>query len=204
MSSMCRMVWWFANTFDRAGSNSSWEAGRGVTAKGQAVGVGHILICLAFAIMTGACAGEAESQATSAVLAADPVLGPDTNADGVRDDIGEYVDKTLPHDPLARQAAMQYARATRATLGCPAVRDAAVAAVAVEFRALECMQFVFAPGAETAVYMEIDARTSDTDARVAAYMERERLLGGMHYALARSGDEARTCDFDTSSLRRRP
>jgi hypothetical protein len=156
---------------------------------------------LGLSIATGCSGGDGNYYPSGTVLPPDPVLGPDADADGVRDDIAQYIDDLVTL-PLDREALRQYARAKRNMLAVPLEREAAVAAMGQSFRALECLFFVRRhvgtndPGA----LVEVTARTLDTLKRSKAYLQREKLVGGMHYALAPRAQSSRACDFDTSTI----
>jgi hypothetical protein len=153
-------------------------------------------------LFAGCDGGRGNFYPPGAILPPDPVLGEDSDADGIRDDIGQYIDTVQVAEPLERDALRQYARAKRALLTAPLDRKAAVAAGGRSFRALECLLFIqeHAGTKDPNAGEEVAARTLDTPERARAYLAREKLLGGMHYALAPRGQAHAACDFDTSAI----
>lgn len=113
------------------------------------------------------------------VLGREPTLGGiDANANGVRDDIERYIEKTYT-EPAQRKAAMQTARAFQRMLlldkSDPVAVDAVVVASA---RAVDCVFDTF-PGAEgSELSRELEAMSTNTKDRLKAYIAFNKAASG--------------------------
>jgi hypothetical protein len=129
------------------------------------------------------------------------LMGPDTNGNGVRDDIDSYIETTIKNDLLAQQAASQYARAMRQELGAPDTEQHSLRAVSETFRAIECLDYVLGLERGFRIGREIDSRVLDTDERIRADLKRNRYLGGRTFPLSRHSQKASTCAFNVSGVK---
>jgi len=129
------------------------------------------------------------------------LMGPDTDGNGVRDDIDTYIETTLKDDLLAQQAARQYARAMRQELGAPDTEQHSLRAVSETFRAIECLDYVLGLERGCRIGKEIDSRVLDTDERIRADLKRNRYLGGKTFPLSRHSQKASTCAFDVTGVK---
>ncbi len=128
------------------------------------------------------------------------LLGPDTDGNGVRDDIDQYIEEELAGEALAQKAARQYAKALRDQLGAPDTEYHAVQSANRAFRGIDCMEFVLGHKRNDVVGREIFARSFNTRERSRKHLGRGRHLGGRTFALTPKNRLAATCQFDTRGL----
>jgi len=128
------------------------------------------------------------------------LLGPDTDGNGVRDDIDQYIEEELAGEALAQKAARQYAKALRDELGAPDTEHHAVQSTNRAFRSIECLYFVLGHDRAGPLRKEIFARSLNTFERSRRYSKQSRHLGGNTFALTPDDRRAATCRFDTRGL----
>lgn len=125
----------------------------------------------------------------------DSIAGPDTDRNGVRDDIDAYLMQRFP-DVRQRAAAMQMAKAMQQAVlaGAGSSRDAIRDADRKINNAIHCLytRFHGAEGTNTpsAVGDEIEAITSNTKPRLLAYLAYDKSLDGTTSTLPRGN----TCE----------
>lgn len=115
------------------------------------------------------------------------ISGPDTNANGVRDDIDAIVTARFS-EPAQRSAAVQSARAYQSSLTVDTTNKAATVAVSqAMMNATNCLFEKFpmgetapAAGATTpgALSRELEAMTANTKPRLQAYLKFNKALDG--------------------------
>jgi hypothetical protein len=119
------------------------------------------------------------------------VLGPDTNANGIRDDIEAWIDSRKDRTAAQKDAMRQVARALQGELAAERTTPAALEAVRVVMRARNCLESRSSGFDDyIQVVQQIGDYTRNTLERVRASMAIDRLLSGQSWSLA-SGD---TCD----------
>jgi len=121
----------------------------------------------------------------------DDLAGPDTDDNGIRDDIDAYIRKNFTK-PEERKAVEQYARTTQAELMVD-INDRRAVRLANETnnRAYNCMRFTFEDRAKYSRFMdEIFSMTMNSRKRVKQYDRYDAALSGSSWELPR-GD---TCD----------
>lgn len=167
----------------------------------------HLPVLLAvssFALLLAACGGsESDTADSSAARIAEleasgalPVLdrgpgvrGPDTDGNGIRDDIDAHI-AGRQLEPGQAHALAQFARAMQsALLADPADNDAVRQASTAISRAGQCLEFRQV-AQRSAVITAIESRTANTRERSAQYMAFNQALSGSVARLL-SGD---TCD----------
>ncbi len=169
------------------------------------------LLSLTTALLLSACRADENSEANStaiittvgqAILAAeangtipklnhdDTLLGPDTDGNGIRDDIDAYI-ATLPYTEVQKKAVQQNARALNVTLTVDKTDKTALADVSNKLvRAVVCIHDKFQDGTTTAskLISENEKITINTKNR---FLEYEK------YNSARSGSVTRLPEGDT-------
>jgi hypothetical protein len=119
------------------------------------------------------------------------VLGPDTNANGIRDDIEAWIDSRKDRTAAQKAAMRQVARALQGELAAERTTPAALEAVRVVMRARNCLESRSSGFDDyIQVVQQIGDYTRNTLERVRASMAIDRLLSGQSWSLA-SGD---TCE----------
>ena len=124
----------------------------------------------------------------------DSIAGPDTNADGIRDDVEAFIVASYPGD-TQRAAARQLAKVVQATLLVDKTDNTAVKAFAVRSsRAVHCIysQFSGTEGSTppSQVVRELSAVSANTKPRLLAYLAYAKALDGTAGALP----EGDTCE----------
>jgi hypothetical protein len=123
----------------------------------------------------------------------DSLTGPDTDNNGVRDDIDTYISRRYPKTEQAK-AARQEARALQKALQVPAGDVAAAKAVVRDMeRATVCTYSQFPAGGSVEaaqVGLEIERLTTNTKLRLKAYLAFNKMLDGTSSRLPRG----RTCE----------
>lgn len=141
------------------------------------------IILIAIVLMLRGCSRDSSDPAD--------LLGPDVNNDGVRDDVGEFIDRTYSDEKI-RIIARELHRGMQDQLANPKTWD--------EKRALfpvNCIYYV-APALAERVVDEIQARTIDSRARLRAFWKANARDSGSILPKARSRSEA--CSFDPRLL----
>ncbi|MGP1561335.1 MAG: hypothetical protein ACTTIC_04515 [Helicobacteraceae bacterium] len=125
----------------------------------------------------------------------DTIMGIDKNANGVRDDIESYIKANFT-EPKKQKALMQYAKSFQeALLIDPSDKNKARAAAHKEDRGAACVWRTLGttyddPNNGYVINRKIRAYTTNTKARLKAYLDYDKALSGMVFSLPQ-GD---TCD----------
>ena len=124
----------------------------------------------------------------------DTLAGPDTNNNGVRDDIDAYIQNTF-QDPLERAAVTQSARSMQSAIVVDASDPDATQAVSRSMtRSVHCMFSRFSGNqgerSPMAIDDKIEAMTANTKARMKAYLAYNQSRNGTTSSIP-TGD---TCD----------
>lgn len=109
----------------------------------------------------------------------DSVGGIDANANGVRDDIEAFINKTYT-DSKQRAAMMQYAGALQSLLLNSYTKEAAYLSEKKVFRALDCADEIFGES-YSKLTLDILAMTLNTKQRAQAYVAADKLSSGQMY-----------------------
>ncbi len=126
--------------------------------------------------------------------------GIDSDNDGVRDDVQRFIKSSYPNSLPQRRAATQFAKNIMVSLRA---EDAATSEVhawaAKDLRNSECLDFLFG-GFSIAVneQSKIKQAVLNTDARNRTHLRWLKHMGGFYGSLVSDGQEASTCDFNTS------
>lgn len=168
------------------------------------------LLSLAAALLLSACrADENDANTTApitsigqAILAAeangtipklnhdDTLLGPDTDGNGIRDDIDAYI-ATLPYTDVQKKAVQQDARVLTATLTVDKTDQVALASIGNKLaNAVNCIHDQFQDGTTTASKLLSDNEKMIINTKI-RFLEYEK------YNSARSGSVTRLPDGDT-------
>ena len=120
------------------------------------------------------------------------IAGEDRDADGIRDDIGEWASDAFGDDSFRRQAVLQLAADYQSVLVTTASPEESKAALARLAESVACVQHVAGAGA-TSLMTEVKAIILDSDIRVRAWLkalERWEKTG-----MAPAVSSASTCRF---------
>jgi hypothetical protein len=128
----------------------------------------------------------------------DSISGPDSDHDHIRDDIASYIDQTWGNSERKRLSARQYARSIEHGLVHAHDKQRALDAGDEDSRAIECLYAYYSPQDANAIWKELQARTVDTEERLAAYFALQDQLGGGYFAGA--AEPKRSCAFDQQGL----
>jgi hypothetical protein len=160
--------------------------------------LGHQTIFLFVILLTlpSACTkGPAKDDKGRPILDRAKILGIDSNGNGVRDDVEEWINATYPNSEKARAALMSSAKFTQQSLD--ETRDPFVTAKGDEL-SLFCLWAVLDRKEALKMSREIEARTVNTPERSEAYLRYNLSLSGHFFAEPNTGLEA--CDFDLSKM----
>jgi hypothetical protein len=122
----------------------------------------------------------------------DTIAGPDTDKNGIRDDIDAYI-ATLPYTEVQKKAVQQNARALNTTLTVDKTDKTAVINVNDKLtRAIVCVhdQFISEPGKASKIISEEEKLTINTKIRFLEYEKFNTVLSGSTWSLP-NGD---TCE----------
>lgn len=122
----------------------------------------------------------------------DTLLGPDTDGNGIRDDIDTYI-ATLPYTEVQKNAVKQDARALATTLTVDKTDKVALLAVSSQIdRAIDCIhdQFISEPGRASKLSSDNEKMTVNTKIRFIEYEKFNSALSGGVFT-SPSGD---SCD----------
>ncbi|MGP1561936.1 MAG: hypothetical protein ACTTIC_07615 [Helicobacteraceae bacterium] len=124
----------------------------------------------------------------------DTIMGIDKNANGVRDDIENYIKANFT-EPKKQKALMQYAKASQEALMMdPNNRDKAREIANKRGRMSDCVWREFHtkenPMAAAEILNKIRAYTTNTEPRLKAYLAHDKALSGMVFSLT----DGRSCD----------
>lgn len=175
------------------------------------IAVGHGPVALFLALALSGCGGGGSSVDSAASPAqrvaqleasgelpkldrTDSIAGIDANANGVRDDIEQHIEKKYT-EPARRKAAMQTARAYQQMLLVDKSDAVALdAASELGSRAIVCASSVFTGSEESVVRYrmsaELESMTTNTKARLLAYLAYNKARSGTVSTMPK-GD---TCD----------
>lgn len=153
----------------------------------------YLAICMT-GLLTGCLSGGSSSPSTPALDRSESLLGPDSNQDGVRDDIEMWINQSYS-EPKMRSAAMQEARAMQQIFNVDPADQIAVKEVARRLtHAINCVYDTFLSGnpvkPSAQVSREIESITTNTRARLERYLAFNKALDGTTWSTPR-GD---TCD----------
>jgi hypothetical protein len=119
------------------------------------------------------------------------VLGPDTNANGIRDDIEAWIDSRNDRTAAQKAAMRQYAKALQAELAAERTPEAALGAVKAAERAHNCLRSLAATFDEYLVWSRrVRDYNLNTRERADASHAIDRLLSGQSWSMS-NGD---TCE----------
>jgi hypothetical protein len=148
-------------------------------------------------LLLAGCQGDTPAPALTGAQATPPLdrsaslLGPDTNANGIRDDIEAWIDSRNDRTAAQKDAMRQYARALQARLVASRTPEAALAAARVSERAHNCLRVQSRGFDDYAVQSRLlEDYTLNTRDRVLASHAIGRLLSGQSWNLS-NGD---TCE----------
>lgn len=135
----------------------------------------QILLLLLFVVVTG-CYNE------HLLDRSDDIVGPDTNSNGVRDDIDAYIDRVYTQ-PKQHAAAIQVAKVIQKEIQVDKLDDNAIRKLHVESaRAINCLfeQSEISDDENPSVVAEgITSRTTNTKQRLLAYLTFSKASSGM-------------------------
>jgi hypothetical protein len=125
--------------------------------------------------------------------------GIDADSDGVRDDVQRFIKASYPNSLPQRRAATQYAKGILSSLSAaePATSEVHTWA-AKDMRSSECMTFVFGLRQKRIERAKIMQAIVNTDARNRSQLRWLKHMGGFYGSLVQDGQEATTCEFNTS------
>lgn len=125
--------------------------------------------------------------------------GIDADSDGVRDDVQRFIKASYPNSLPQRRAATQIAKGLLASLRETESTTADVHTwAAKELRNSECMTFLFGFDRKWEEKPKIMQAVLNTDARNRAHLRWMKHMGGFYGSLVQRGQEAATCEFNTS------
>jgi hypothetical protein len=114
----------------------------------------------------------------------DSLLGPDTDNNGVRDDLDAWI-KAQPWTAEQMKAAAQYVRAKRASLLATTSKESALAAVKVEEQAMTCMRSHFTDAEQRRKLQNLlNSYAHNTEKRSRESFKLDRLLNGQSWAMS--------------------
>lgn len=112
------------------------------------------------------------------------ILGPDANANGIRDDIEAWIAARNDRTAEQKAAMMWYAKSLQAEMAAPRTPEAALGAVIAKTRAAECLSTRFSSFDDYVNTAQlIRDYTRNTPERVREFMALDRLLGGQSWSL---------------------
>lgn len=109
------------------------------------------------------------------------LAGPDSDNNGVRDDIDRLIQEKYSATPALRKASEQSARAL-ARFMAATTREQAMAAGQDNRRAVECLyRHETQPGMADQAVKEIESLSANTQARFTRYRDANKLVAGGHF-----------------------
>lgn len=127
----------------------------------------------------------------------DTLVGIDSNGDGVRDDIENYIETKYGNMPATKEALRQYYRALEQALVDYEDADLSYANALETERAQECLWYIHGTNSPD-IRTRLQAKILNTEQRSLAYIEFDSSLSGKSFS---SLDDSKSgCDFDVENL----
>lgn len=129
------------------------------------------------------------------------LLGVDSDADGVRDDIQIYIMTKYPNSQKLRASLMQLARAEQGLLANTRNKEGAILASKQEGYASECMDYIVGSSTEqNEIEDDLRSQYLNTIERNKAYIKADGLLSGETFYLTAPNKIKTRCEFDPDSM----
>lgn len=146
-----------------------------------------------FTVLAGCSGGGGDSAKT-----VDPNA---VNANGIRNDIQQYIDATYPNSAKNKRALTEYAKILQSAYTNVTTVSEAQNTETEIIRALNCIRFVGEVPGDDAPAQKINRLTSNTPERLEKQLQYERLLEGKVFTISSPGDTPQgVCGFDPDSL----
>lgn len=162
--------------------------------------IGGILAVIAVVIV--ACSGGGGSDPASQPANNTPsesLAGVDTNNDGVRDDVEQYINTTYANSAKTRNALRQSAKALQGAILDANDKRKSLQHAEETDRASDCIAYV-RPNDYVQVAREMEARIANTDERLRAYLAYNKQLEGQMFPQAPFDQRKAGCEFNADSL----
>lgn len=123
------------------------------------------------------------------------------NANGIRNDVQQYIDSAYPDSAKKKRALTEYAKILQyAYTNVTTVSEAQNTETEI-IRAINCIRFVGEIPGNDAPAQKINRLTSNTPERLEKQLQYERLLDGKVFTISSPGDTPQSvCGFDPDSL----
>lgn len=129
------------------------------------------------------------------------LAGIDANANGVRDDVEQYIAQAHPNSARERAALTQYAKVAQSVLLDANDKELSIQHAEEEGRAQECGYYTFSSFDEAVQSRKaLDAVILNTDARNKAYFAYNDQLGGQNFMSTPDSQRASTCAVNPATL----
>jgi len=145
-----------------------------------------------------ACSKE-QTEADATRDRSDSLAGVDTDGNGVRDDLDEYIQSAAAGSALTQKAMEQNVQALEELMLAHEIADKSIDSAIKVMRATECLYGVN-PTEAAHLSDEIEARMFNTPERAKAYASAHKHLGGQYFRGTRTNERVTACDFDVGAL----